>query len=397
MILHKKTKLIIIGASYLQVPLIYKAADLGIETHVFAWKEGSVGKDICDYFYPISIVEKEKILEVARRINADGVISIGSDLAMITVNYLAEELSLIGNSMPVTHRTTNKYLMRKMLSSAGLPCPKFYNISEDTRKEIGKFSYPVIVKPTDRSGSRGVTKVLHPNDLSAAVDRALSESFSKEALIEEFVSGNEISVEMISFQGVHYPLAITDKVTTGPPFFVELAHHQPAAIPDNRCNEIYTVVQNALDALGVEYGASHSELLLTPDEKNIFVEIGARMGGDCIGSDLVELSTGYDFVKGVIDVALNRFTEVEKPISKCSGICYIRHNPGKVVHVEDRTETVPQIVRKEINVKPGDQLKPLMESANRTGYYIYCDSRRFIPDIELIQIKTEQVNPTNKS
>ena len=381
-------KIIIIGASYLQLPLIQKAGAMGIETHVFAWEDGSVGKDFCDTFYPISIIEKEKILEIAKTISPDGVASIGSDLAAITVNYLADALGLVGNSMAVTHQTTNKYLMRRVLSDAGLPCPKFFRCSSSAELDPDHFTYPEIVKPTDRSGSRGVTKVLHPNDLSEAVDRALSESFSKEALIEEFVSGNEISVEMISFQGVHYPLAITDKVTTGHPFFVELAHHQPAAIPDNRYNDIYVLVQNALDALGVGYGASHSELLLTPDGKNIFVEIGARMGGDCIGSDLVELSTGYDYVKGVIEVALNRFSGVEKPKSKCSGIYYIRHNPGKVVHIDDRTETVPQIVRKEINVKPGDHLVPLMESANRTGYYIYCDSRRFIPERDLIQIKT---------
>ena len=272
----KKKKLIIIGASYLQLPLIKKAADLGIETHVFAWEDGAVGKDSCDFFYPISIVEKEKILEIAKTISPDGITSIGSDLAAITVNYLADVLGLVGNSMAVTQRTTNKYVMRRTLHDAGLPCPEFFRCSSNAEIDPDHFTYPVIVKPTDRSGSRGVTKVLKPEDLLEAVDRARSESFSKELLIEEFIAGNEISVEMISFQGRHYPLAITDKVTTGPPYFVELAHHQPAAMDNDRYDTVYSLVQNALTALGVEYGASHSELLLTPDGKNVFVEIGAR-------------------------------------------------------------------------------------------------------------------------
>ena len=381
-------KLIIIGASYLQLPLIQKAGNMGIKTHVFAWEDGAVGKDVCDFFYPISIIEKEKILEIAKTISPDGIASIGSDLAAITVNYLADALGLIGNSMAVTHRTTNKYLMRRTLHDAGLPCPEFFRCSSSAELDTDHFTYPVIVKPTDRSGSRGVTKVLQPEELLKAVDRALSESFGKEVLIEAFVAGNEISVEMISFQGRHYPLAITDKVTTGPPYFVELAHHQPAAMDRGRYDTIYSLVQNALTALGVEYGASHSELLLTSDGRNVFVEIGARMGGDCIGSDLVELSTGYDFVKGVIDIALGQFTGVEKPISRHAGICYIKNDPGTVVRIEDQTGSWPQIVRKEINVKPGDRLKPLMESADRRGYYIYCDSRRFTPDTDLIHIQT---------
>ena len=382
-------KLIIIGANYLQLPLIQKAGKMGIETHVFAWEQGAVGKDFCDFFYPISILEKEKILQIARDIHPDGVTSIGSDLAIITVNYIASELGLVGNSMAVTEQTTNKYLMRQNLRDGGLPCPKFSRCCSIKEADSLQLSYPVIVKPTDRSGSRGVTKITSSEDLHAAIERALQESFGKEVLIEEFVEGREISVEMISFQGVHYPLAITDKITTGAPYFVELAHHQPAVLDSGQEDKIFSLVQNALECLGVQNGASHSELFMTPEGKAVFVEIGARMGGDCIGSDLVELSTGYDFVKGVIDIALDRFVDVKKTKTAYSGIYYISHVPGTVMRVDDRTGNYPQVVKKEVNVKPGDQLKPLMESSDRVGYYIYADTQRFVTDAELIQVVTE--------
>ena len=115
-------------------------------------------------------------------------------------------------------------------------------------------------------------------------------------------------MEFISYQGKHYPLQITDKVTTGAPHFVELEHHQPADLTLEQYSEIYRLTTKALDALGVTNGASHSEYRITEKGKIYVMEIGARMGGDFIGSHLVQLSTGYDFLRGVIEVALGEFT-----------------------------------------------------------------------------------------
>ena len=126
------------------------------------------------------------------------------------------------------------------------------------------------------------------------------------AIIEEFVERREISVESISFEGKHYILQITDKVTTGAPFFVELEHHQPSSLSEDIQNKVRKIVNHALDSLHIQYGACHSESKIT--EGGIFViEIGARMGGDFIGSHLVQLSTGYNFFKGVVEVALGAF------------------------------------------------------------------------------------------
>ena len=108
-----KRDLAIIGASYLQLPLIEKAKEMGYRTHVFAWAAGDVGETAADYFYPVSIVEKDEILEKCRRIGICGICSIASDLAMTTVNYVAERLGLPGNSVSATAKSTNKYLMRK--------------------------------------------------------------------------------------------------------------------------------------------------------------------------------------------------------------------------------------------------------------------------------------------
>ena len=118
-------KIVIIGANNFQMPLIKKTKILGYETHVFAWKEGAVGAKYADYFYPISIVEKEKILEKCKKINPDGVISIASDLATITVNYLTKNLGLTGNSLECTKLSTNKFEMRKAFKKYGVSVLKF--------------------------------------------------------------------------------------------------------------------------------------------------------------------------------------------------------------------------------------------------------------------------------
>lgn len=298
-----KKKLAIIGANDFQNQLILKAREKGYETHVFAWQCGDVGEKTADYFYPISIVEKEQILEVCRKIRPDGVVSIASDLASITVNYVAQALGLVGNDMESVARSTNKHLMRQTFEACGLPSPRSMLVESEEGLDLTDFKLPLIVKPTDRSGSRGIFKIESLKQLPAAIARARAESFEKKVLIEEFAEGDEFSVEYLSYEGQHHFLAVTRKFTTGAPNFVEIGHIEPAGLPDEIICRIQEIIPRALDALGIRFGASHSELKVDVDGTIRIIEIGGRMGGDCIGSDLVYLSTGYDFVDMVIEVA----------------------------------------------------------------------------------------------
>lgn len=364
-------KIAIIGASYLQLPLVQKAKELGLHNLCFAWAEGAVCKSEADEFYPISVVEKERILEVCQEKHIDGVCTIASDVAAPTVAYIAEHMGLVGNSYEVAQRANNKYLMRNAFVKAGVPCPNYQVVTALDDLRVG-FAFPLIVKPTDRSGSLGIMKVERQEDLMPAVENALHCSFKHEAIVEEFVEGREISVEFISYQGVHYPLQITDKVTTGAPHFVELEHHQPAQLSGKQYDEIYDLTKRALTALGVTNGASHSEYKITNDGKVYVMEIGARMGGDFIGSDLVQLSTGYDFLKGVIDVALDRF---EKPIfgkPHNAGV-YFLCEETKYLQTFIKEANLPQIVHAEIT---DDELRNVTCSADRSGYLIYCGNNK---------------------
>ena len=295
--------LAIIGASYLQLPLIEKAREMGYTTHVFAWAAGDVGETAADHFYPVSIVEKEQITEICRNIGIVGICSIASDLAAVTVNYVAQQLGLSGNSMRCTLKSTNKHHMRRAFEEGGDPSPRSILVDADADLSKLDFTYPIIVKPTDRSGSRGIYKLETPAGLAEAVATSASLGFEKKALVEEFVEGDEYSVEGISFNGEHHILTITRKFTTGAPHFIETGHYEPAPVSEETFEKIKRIVMHALDSLEIRNSASHSEIKITPDGRIYLIEIGGRMGGDCIGSDLVRYSTGIDYVRAVIQVA----------------------------------------------------------------------------------------------
>ena len=187
-------KLAIIGASYLQEPLVRKAKEMGLEVHCFAWEEGAVCKDIADYFYPISIVEKEQILKKCQEIGIDGITTIASDVAAPTVAYIANKMGLIGNDYDAAVRANNKYLMRNAFIKAGVPCPKYIMFSEsdvpssEILDKLRDVQLPLIVKPSDRSGSLGVTKVETPSDFFPAIEKTTSLTPPRPVIFELIIS-----------------------------------------------------------------------------------------------------------------------------------------------------------------------------------------------------------------
>lgn len=369
--------LAVIGASYLQRPLVEKAKEVGLYTICFAWAEGAVCKDLVDEFYPISIVDKEEILKVCQEKQIDGICTIASDVAAPTVAYVAEMMGLVGNTHQASITANNKYAMRQAFMNASVPCPQFLCVEDCTDATIHKIKQsmrlPLIVKPADRSGSLGVTKVENIDALKVAIDNALACSFKKQAMVEEFVGGREISVEFISYQGKHYPLQITDKVTTGAPHFVELEHHQPSTLSAEMYAKIYTITENALNALGITNGASHSEYKITVEGDIYVIEIGGRMGGDFIGSDLVRLSTGYDFVKGVIEVALGEFVEPQITETNHSGVYFLCKETEYLLPYFANANNIEGVVMYE---QTDTELRNITCSAERSGYLIYKGDKK---------------------
>lgn len=379
-----KPKLAIIGASDFQKPLILKAKEMGIETHVFAWESGAVGKECADYFYPISITEVDEITAVCRNLGIDGVCSIGTDLGNVTVAHVAAELGLTANSIECVHNSTNKSAMRQVFKEHGDPSP--FSMRVTNLRDLAELDeqFPMIVKPVDRSGSRCVSKIYSSSELEAAVEQAINVSFEKAAVVEEFMEGLEYSVEYVSWNGVHKFLALTRKFTTGAPHFIETGHVEPAPVNDALLQKIQNVVEHALDSLGVRYGASHSEIIIDKDGVVRIVEIGSRMGGDCIGSHLVPLSTGVDFMRAVIDIALGREPDYRPQHAPSSAMIRFVFTDRDVETYELVRQNHPEYI---VDYSfDSDMDRQIVDSSSRYGFYIL----RAEEGAELIQYYPEE-------
>lgn len=369
-------KLAILGASYLQLPLVKRAKELEIEVHCFAWDDD---KAICkyetDFFYDISVLEKELILEKCKEVGIDGIVTIATDICVPVIAYVAEELNLVGNSNETAMLTTNKGLMRACFEENKIPSPKYHIIKTENDNQLVNLSFPLIVKPTDRSGSLGVVKVENAIDLKKAIQYCLEVSIEKSAVVEEYITGKEVSVETISWKGKHHVITITDKIITEEPYFVELAHHQPSQLPLEIQKEIGNISLKILEATKVQSGASHIELKIQPDGNISAIEIGSRMGGDFIGSDLVQLSTGFDYLKSVIKIALNQFDgKVEKTLNQFSGVYFLSENTRTLLpYFENSDNSDFEIVKKELQ---SPELKEIHSSNDRSGYLIYRATER---------------------
>lgn len=382
-------KIVIIGASELQNPLILKAKEMGLETHVFAWQCGDIGERTADYFYPISIVEKEQILEKCRQIQPVAVTTIASDLAAVVANYIANQLGLPSNPPETALIASNKYAMRGAFKAAGLPTPAFAKMAVgDDLAPVHAMRLPIIVKPTDRSGSRGIYKLTSFDGLEDAIRNSVEASFEKKAIVEEYIEGNEYSFESISQNGVHHYLTITKKFTTGAPHFIETGHLEPSDLDEETIQNAKNLIFRALDALHITTGASHAEFKVLPGTKEIrLIEIGARMGGDCIGSDLVQLTTGYDFVRMVIQAAAGDPLDLTADDAVPAAAVRYAFNAVDIAHYEEvcRSHSGSLFRASEMESAEGSAVT---DSSTRLGFYIVTgESQQEVCDLAQLPLE----------
>ena len=360
-------KLAIIGAAHGQLPLCLKAKEMGIETICFAWDDGAVCKDYVDKFYPISVLEKEKILSICMQEQIDGVVSNASDLLTEIVSYISENMGLIGNPYDTVCKMKNKYYIRELLKETNIVKPiKFikYNTEAST-------TYPCVVKPISGSSKKGVYYVSSKEEIDSVISKV--KAITDNILIEEYIDGREISVETISFQNKHYVLQITDKDSAGAPHFVELGHHQPADLSQELSERIHKIIPQLLDTVGFCNGATHIELKIDNENNIYLIEINPRGGGDEISSKLVELSTGYDYIKGMINVALGYF---ETPLilsHNYAGIYYLCNQVKERFEFFKNADNQDWLIEKKII---DYNLTVATGNYDRNGYLIYKSNKK---------------------
>ena len=396
-------KIMILGASILQLPAIEKSIEMGHQCIAIDMDPEAIGFNVPGVIKEvISTIDTERVMEAAERHQIDGIMTLASDMPMMTVAAVCEKMNLPGVTKETALKATNKSFMREALKAAGVPVPIFHIVHDFDEfkasvEDILSKGYKCIVKPADNSGSRGISFIKyktgsHINDSSvdnAIVDRNPSsiaekgdefkvayeytKSFSKTGvvLVEECMEGPEVSVETLSVDGECHVIQITDKITTEAPYFVEMGHTQPSRLPKDVQDEIRRVTEAACKAIGITTGPSHTEIKITKDGPKI-VELGARLGGDNITTFLVPLSTGVDMVECCIRLALGEKADITPKKEKGSAIRYFKNDVGLITGINgvDEAGNSEGIVNVTIVHDVGETAKEIRSSNDRVGFVI---------------------------
>lgn len=373
-------KIMVLAAGLLQIDVIEKAKSMGYYVLAVDGNPKAPGFNVADKAICADIVNEEAMLKIARDEHVDGVIHPCSEVSMAVMGRINDELGLSGISRKQAICATNKHLMRKAFEKGNAPSPKsiLAQDAEDAWNRLqNEFDTDAILKPSRNSGSRGIAKVsrnMYKGDFIRAYDEALSESRDHSVLIEQFIEGPEFSIEMIVWRGEIHVLTVTDKKTTGAPHFVELGHNQPSCFSDAEVETLKAAAVAGVRSLGVNNCACHAEAKLM-NGKAYLMEVGARLGGDFISTELTHLSTGVDMVAAAIDVALG----VEPDLSakeEPKGVCirYFCPKPGKLVSISN-TEVLnnPHVYLWEIYPKEGDVIPAVTSSLCRSGHVIVTE------------------------
>ncbi|KGP76123.1 biotin carboxylase [Desulfosporosinus sp. Tol-M] len=366
----------ILGASRLQVPAIQEAKRRGLFVIAVDYDKNAEGFSVADKCIDISTIDCEGVYKAALENKPDYIITSTSDMPVRTVAYVREKLNMpLDISYTDSFCATNKAFMRQRFRECGIPIPRFNVIEEE---DEFKTLYPTygdrfIIKPADNAASRGVRLV----DIDKGTDPLECYKFSfgrsrtGTVLIEEYMLGPEVSVESFTLNGITDVIAITDKIVTQPPFFVELGHTEQSQLSENIKRQIKDVVKRTLSAVGVINGPSHTELKITTEGPKV-VETAARLGGDFITSKLVPLSTGIDMTVCSISLAVGEHVDLTRKYDRGSAIRFIPTTFGIIAGIDNikNAKKMFGVTEIELYKKIGDRIGGTESSNDRIGHVI---------------------------
>lgn len=366
-------KLLIIGASILQVPAIKKAKEMGFYVGVVDYNPDAIGISLADEFFCVSTIDVEGVVKTAEHFRPDGIMTLATDMPMRSIAAACECLGLPGISFDTAVKSTDKGEMIKAFEAAGVEHPWYFILSKPGELEsvIDKIEFPCITKPTDNSGSRGVILVHNENELREAVAYSAENGRSGGVIVEEYMRGPEVSVEIIVTDGTPHVLQVTDKLTTGAPHFVEMGHSQPSRLDSCDLEKIRDLACRAVKAVEIDNCPAHVEIILTENGPKM-VELGARMGGDCITTHLVPLSTGIDMIEATIRIACGEVPDIEPKFQKGSAIRYFNATLGVIRSIKgaDEVKKIDGVREIAFTKTVGDRAGEIGNSTDRVGFVI---------------------------
>ncbi|MFX3626196.1 ATP-grasp domain-containing protein [Campylobacter sp. LH-2024] len=388
----KNKHFFIIGGGDLQADLVLSAKKDFI-THVFDYNESCSCKNLADYFHPISIADKEKILQLAIKFNIAGIATAATELGNLTACYIGEKLNLGTNSYECAKNTTDKSLMKKVFEKNNINHAKYFILKDE--KDLEQITqFPIIIKPSDRSAGRGVVKVFDKENLKKRFYEAKDLSYNKIVLAEEVLKGRQFSVETISSHGKHQIVAITEEYLREGEFaddFLETQHLIPARVTNCEKKFIENEIMHILDAFKVKFGASHIEIKLEKIiEKRIkyklsVIEIATRMGG--LRDILIYNTSKENYLQLLIQSSLKQ--ELKKVNTKAENFCLVKMIFTKEdyeFYKKIKTLKPQMIIKERIFIKNDEEFSYSSSLMDSKGYYYLKISKDENPENYINQL-----------
>jgi carbamoyl-phosphate synthase large subunit len=377
-------KVLIFGVGELQRSIIRRAKLKGLFTIGIDPCADAVCKDEVDAFEIVGGQDFEGTCAVVEKYGVDAIVTAATDKPLVMMARVAEKYGFPFYSVETAQWSTDKYQMKQRFLEGGVPCARGRLIAKV--EEADDLYYPLIIKPRDNSGSRGVKLCRNNEELQEAMQEALQYSHLDTVLVEEYIEGQEYSIEGLHYEGKSEVIQFTEKTTTEFPYNVELAHKQPANLTENQKNDIRELVSKIAKCMHFENCPSHTELKI--NERGIFIiETSPRMGGDYITSTLVPLSTGINMEDQLLHIALGEKVDTQTGrVEKASGVCFFCLPEGVVKRIDPLINEVvnwPGVYSFELKLKEGDEVHQITSSLNRYGEVIVKGEDRKMVDKRL--------------
>ena len=365
-----KKAVLIFGVGPLQESIIKRAKKMGLYTVGIDPCADATCKDCVDAFEVVPGQDYEAHCAVVEKYGIDAIVTAATDKPLVMMARIAEKYGFPFYSVETAQWSTDKFQMKERFELGGVPHAQGRLISK--AEEAEGLVFPVIVKPRDNSGSRGVKLCRSKEELKASMNEALEVSKLDTVLVEEFIEGPEFSIEGLHHDGKSAVIQFTEKKTTEFPYNVELGHIQPANISEENQQKIREIVSKIGAALHFVNCPSHTELKI--NERGIFViETSPRLGGDYITSTLTPLSTGVNLEDELLKISLGESINPQPKAVQYSGVRFFSFEEGSVItHIPNSefVKTWPHVVDFSFTLKEGDKVNRITSSLNRYGQLV---------------------------
>ena len=364
-------KLMIMGAGIYQVPLINAAKRMGIHTIAVSIPGNYPGFAIADEICHINTVDYEAVLKVAKEKKIDGIVTAGTDVAVITIGKVCDELGLKGISFEAAKIAVDKMLMKTCYEANGVRTARYrkVNFDDNVEEKISDLHYPLIFKTVDSSGSRGITRVDAPEEIPAAIEAAKTVTRKDYYLVEEFITGEEFGAQAYIYNGkIRFILPHGDYVFMGNTG-VPVGHFAPYDLTEEARKDVFEQTEKAVKAMGLDNCAINCDFI-RHDNKTYVLEIGGRSGATCL-AELVSIYYGFNYYEKIIQGALGEEPDfpLDKAVPNASKLL-MSDRDGTIRSIVDHNEPNEDICEVMFDYTVGSKVKKFRVGPHRIGHVV---------------------------